>query len=177
MSLNPIITHCQKSAYVYKSYVDYSTNNLSESISLDNKKNKIIRSSFERLVVKSDGKKTIYKPGELYGYFDGAFLYRYFNMDGSLSNYGYFKVRDTTGLIFYSQRHFNGYSNNTYYYYSRSMNDPIKYLNMKNLKSEYNNTDFLNQIESKVNKIKNMNPEKASLMLKEINAAYNTFIH
>jgi hypothetical protein len=52
-----ICYYSQNFAGTYKTHSDYSTNELTDKVALDSKKNKIRIGSFERLVVKSEGKK------------------------------------------------------------------------------------------------------------------------
>jgi hypothetical protein len=99
--LTATTSHSQNWAGTYKTDSDYAMNKLTDRVALDSKKNKIRIGSFERLVLKSEGKKIVYKPGELFGFFDGTHHFRYYKGKGPLSEEGYFTIRETSGMLLY----------------------------------------------------------------------------
>ncbi len=163
-------------AGVYKTYEDYLAKRFYDSIPLNVAKNKIYVGSFDRVVVKTDERKTSYKLGSLYGFFDGKNLRRFRVTNSQWEAYGYFIVRETSGLILYSQVQ-SGYkgTQQTNFYYSLELNSPIRSLTAKQLSSEFSNADFIDEVKKKVDRLINMSQEKWSVTLKEINEIYRKY--
>lgn len=165
-------TDCKKWAGIYKTFSNYTQKQYSDSVCLDIKGNSVYQGSLYNLILKSNRQKTTFNPGEVYGYFDGENTFRYFETNGAMSPYGFFLIKDTSGLIIYSQKHHSYRHSSTGYYYSKTMNDTIKILNIKNLETDFANMTFLAEVKGLVESLKNKNTEKAMVSIREINAIY-----
>ncbi len=161
---------CKKMGGVFKKYDSYLQNRYSDSVCLDNKRNSIYQGWSDKLIIKSEGKKSTFKPGEIYAYFDGEHTYRYFDTTVGINPKGYFNIEDTSGLVIYSQKHYYFRQISTNYYYSKGLDDPIKLLDIENLRSDFNNTDFINW----VNQLKSLNFKNGSVFL--VNELYKRYI-
>ena len=162
---------CKKTGGIFKTHDSYIQNQYSDSVCLDNKKNTIKQVNSNKVVMKSNGNKLIINAGEIYGFFNGENAFRYFKIKGSHSPKGYFKVEDTSGLIIYSQTHHHFRDISTKYYYSKGLNDSIRFLNINNLESDFKNADFIKWVK-----------ELRSLIDKDrnafiINELYKKYIH
>jgi hypothetical protein len=163
-------------AGVFKNYSDYLNGKFCDSVPINMDKNKIYIGSFDRLIVKTPERKSVYKLGSVYGYFDGINLHRYRITNSNWDDFGYFTVRDTNGLILYSQYQF-GYkgTQSTGFYYSKTLNSEIKALSYKNLKQDFSDTEFPKTIKPKIDKLTNLSKNKWMISLKEINEAYKKY--
>ena len=163
-------------AGVYKTYEDYLARRFYDSIPINVAKNKIYVGSFDRVVLKTDERKTSYKLGSIYGFYDGKNLRRYRVTKSQWEDYGYFTVRETNGLVLYSQIQ-SGYkgTQQTEFYYSIDLNAPIKSLSVKNLLADFQNPAFTEEVKKKVDRLTNMSQEKWSVTLKEINEMYRKY--
>jgi|GEM_PF-2797594 outer membrane pore protein E len=166
----------KKWAGVYRSFAEFNNGKFYDSIDLDIRKHKIYVSSFDRLIVKTESRKTVYKPGTVYGYFDGKNLRRYGETNSVLKDFGYFTVQDTNGLILYKQIQ-TGYkgTQHTSFFYSTTLNSPIKKLSVKNLNLDFPNHQFVSDVRKNVENLTNMRPEKSQIALSEINAAFRKY--
>jgi hypothetical protein len=109
---------CRKKGGVFKTYQAYLQKQYDNSVCLDNKKNAIYSISSNKLVLRSEGNKSVFKHQDIYGYFDGESTYRYFINTGAKGAKGYFRIEDTSGLIIYSQKHHHFRNNSIGFYYS-----------------------------------------------------------
>jgi len=161
---------------VYKSYEDYLARRFYDSILINVVKNKIYVGSFDRVVLKTDERKTSYKLGSLYGFYDGKNLRRYRETKSQWEDYGYFTVRETNGLVLYSQVQ-TGYkgTQHTAFFYSIDLNSPIRSLTVKNLLADFQNPAFTEEVKKKVDRLMNMSQEKWSVALMEINSSYRKY--
>lgn len=123
----------------------FKKNFYSDSICLDNKKNKIRLRSFYNVFVILNRHKTKYKAGSIYGFFDGSNKYRYAADRGVLKFNGYFKLLDDNGLIIYSY-HNSGHT--TFYFYSKDTDSAIKSLTAKNIEFDFQNIDFITEVKN-----------------------------
>lgn len=163
-------------AGVYKTYEDYLARRFYDSIPINVVKNKIYVGSFDRVVLKTDERKTSYKLGFIYGFYDGKNLRRYRVTTSQWEDYGYFTVRETNGLVLYAQVQ-SGYkgTQQTKFYYSVDLNSPIRSLTVKNLLADFQNPAFTEDVKKKVDRLTNMSQEKWSVTLKEINEMYRKY--
>jgi hypothetical protein len=164
-------TECKKWAGVYKTYSIYCQRQYSDSVCLDIKGNSINIGSLNKIIINSNGQKKIFNPGEIFGYFDGENTFRYFETSGAMSPSGFFLIKDTSGLIIYSQKQRSYKHSTTGYYYSKNLNDTIKILNVKNLVADFGNDPFVALVET----LKNKNEEKARASIREINLIYQKY--
>jgi outer membrane pore protein E len=163
-------------AGVYKTYEDYLARRFYDSIPINVAKNKIYVGSFDRVVLKTNERKTSYKLGSIYGFYDGKNLRRYRETKSQWEDFGYFTVRETNGLVLYSQVQ-SGYkgTQQTEFYYSIDLNSPIKSLTVKNFFADFQNSAFTEEVKKKVDRLTNMSQEKWSVTLKEINEIYRKY--
>jgi outer membrane pore protein E len=163
-------------AGVYKTYEDYLARRFYDSIPINVAKNKIYVGSFDRVVLKTDERKTSYKLGFIYGFYDGKNLRRYRVTTSQWEDYGYFTVHETNGLVLYVQVQ-SGYkgTQQTKFYYSVDLNAPIRSLTVKNLLTDFQNPAFTEEVKKKVDRLTNMSQEKWSVTLKEINEVYRKY--
>lgn len=132
-------------------------NKFSDSICIDYSKNKLLNGIAWNIILKSDTTKIIYKPGDIYGYYDDGIKYRYYEEKGVFTPYGYFEILDTKGLIIYFQRKHSKYGSYENYYYSSQDSGKIKSLSNSNLESDFQNPDFVNEIKSLKNLVAKLN--------------------
>lgn len=144
-------TKCSKQGGVYLTAKDFANNTFTDSICLDNEKNKIVlRGPGNTIVIISENEKRKYDEGKIYGFSDGEKKYRYY-YDGAFSSFGYYSIADTNGLIIYHSR---GTSltpksfGSDYYYYSIGYDSPMKSLTLKNLKKDFDNKEFIKEVEA-----------------------------
>ena len=163
-------------AGVYKTFEDFLSRHFYDSIPINVMKNKIYVGSFDRVVLKTAERKTSFKLGTIYGFYDGENLHRYRQTKSSWEDYGYFTVRETDGLVLYSQAQ-TGYkgTNQTRFYYSTDLNSPIKSLSIKNLLADFQSPLFIEQVKKPVDRLTNMSQGKWSRSLKEINEVYRAY--
>jgi hypothetical protein len=161
---------CIKTGGIFKTTGSYFHNQYSDSVCLDNKKNSIHKGYSYNLVIRADGNKTTFKCNEIYGYYDGKDTYRYFKTNGIKGPKGYFKIEDTSGLIIYSQIHYYFRHRSIDYYYSKGLGDPINILDIKSLKSDFDNTDFFKW----ANELKTLNQKNGSVFF--VNELYKKYI-
>ena len=169
--------NCKNTAGIYTTFKSFQ-NNPSNVICLDSNKNKIYFGILNNLIIKSNGKETVFKPGEIYGFYKGNKIFRYFEDSKSIAKlYGYFNIKDTSGLIIYDQIN-RGYKHTSInYYYSKTLNETIKNLNVKNLESDFNNPDFILEIKNLVENLMNQNSKNAKESIDKINLAYKKYYH
>jgi len=168
--------NCKKTGGIYKTFKSFH-NAPSNIICLDTNSNKLYIGSFDRLIIKSNRSKTIFKPGEIYGFYKGDKIFRFFEEKGATKLYGYFNIKDTSGLVVYARKS-RGYKHSSIrYYYSKTLNEPIKILNMKNLESDFNNPDFILEVKSLVENLINQNSKNADESIHKINIAYKKYFH
>ena len=141
---------CIKKGGIYLTSKDFANNTFTDSVCLDNEKNKIALRSGNMIVIISNGEKRKYSEGDIYGYYDGEKKRRYY-YNGAFSSFGYYSVKDTNGLIIYHKR---GTSmtpdafSSDYYFYSIGYDNPMKSLTLKNLKKDFNNKEFIKEVKA-----------------------------
>ncbi len=159
-------SECEKWGGVYKTPNSYLKNQLSDSVCVSKKGNTIYQGSLNKIVIKSDNEKTTFNPGDIFAYFDGKNIYRYFETSGAMSPYGYFKIEDTCGLTIYSQKHRSYRHSSTAYYYSKDVNAPLKLLTVSNIEKDFTKKEFIDEIKE----IKNLTNKSGNTF--EVNIIY-----
>src|SRR5690606_8414245 len=142
---------CIKKGGIYLTSKDFANNTFTDSVCLDNEKNKIVlRGPGNTVVIISENEKRKYDEGKIYGFSDGEKKHRYY-YDGAFSSFGYYSIADTNGLIIYHKRGtsmtpdaFSSY----YYFYSIGYDIPMKSLTLKNLKKDFDNKKFIKEVET-----------------------------
>jgi hypothetical protein len=144
-------TKCSKQGGVYLTAKDFANNTFTDSICLDNEKNKIVlRGPGNTIVIISENEKRKYDEGKIYGFSDGEKKYRYY-YDGAFSSFGYYSIADTNGLIIYYKRSYDPAIvpiPSDVYFYSIGYDSPMKSLTLKNLKKDFDNKEFIKEVEA-----------------------------
>lgn len=144
-------TKCSKQGGVYLTAKDFANNNFTDSICLDNEKNKIVlRGPGNTIVIISENEKRKYDEGKIYGFYDGEKKHRYY-YDGAFSSFGYYSIADTNGLIIYYKRSYDPAIvpiPSDVYFYSIGYDNPMKSLTLKNLKKDFDNKEFIKEVET-----------------------------
>lgn len=141
-------SNCYEILKLYESYQNFLDDSYTASMCLSDKSNKF-NSYYNHLILKECKKiKKKYSHGSLWGYKKGPDLYRYFDMGTAFGTYGYHKVIAQNNLIIYSKYESGGYraASQTYYFYSISLNSPLKKLNIENLEIDYPNSSFVDEL-------------------------------
>jgi hypothetical protein len=156
--------YCTEEAFLNKKFDD--------SICTDFNENFIRVRSFNRLVMIENKVKKVYKSNTVYAYQYKGNICRYQAQDRPFDEYGYFYVKDTTGLMIYTQRSGGKYGSSINYYYSTSATSKIKKLSVKNLSKDFPESAFVESCKAIVNRLTNQSEEKAMSSIMEINSLF-----
>lgn len=116
---------------------DLATTNVLEANKTDNLNNVVVNLDKNVLLIRS-GFERKYKFGTLSGYYKDGYRYRAYGKQSIFATFGYYKVLDDAGLIVYSKRSSNNKSGGkTFYYYSTSLDAPLRKLTKANLKKDF----------------------------------------
>jgi len=140
--------NCEKKAGIFESSGSFVKNDVKHAVCLDEKKNSAKVNLSYNVIIRDKDSKFAYNRKGIYGYFNGEVAFRYFETKGIFDPYGYFQFQDTAGIIIYSQRNWAGFfgQTQTYYFYSLSLNSPIKRLIISNLKRDFPNDGFIEEV-------------------------------
>ncbi|MFN3755571.1 MAG: hypothetical protein ACK4RM_01320 [Flavobacterium sp.] len=171
-----IYCQCSKIGGVFYSIESYNARKYDDSLCLDNPKNKIYAGSFNRLVLKSaDKNKKKYKYGEIFAYQTGNNIFIFQKQEKALDDYGFFPIMDTTGLIIYSRKESRYRGTTLRFYYSVEIGSKIKRLNLKNIKLDFDNDEFIKKISPYVSSVENNNPDKRLTAINIIQSSFNKY--
>lgn len=176
ISKSNIYCQCSKNGGIFYSIESYNARKFDDSLCLDNPKNKIYEGSFNRLVLKSiDRTKKKYKYGEIFAYQKGNKLFVFQKQDKALDDYGFFPIMDTTGLIIYSRKESRYRGTSLSFYYSIEIGARIKRLSIKNIKQDFDNDEFIKEIDTYVSNIENKNSDKRLAAINIIQSSYKKY--
>jgi len=171
-----IFCQCSKIGGIFYSIESYNARKFDDSLCLDNPKNKIYEGSFNRLVLKSfDKTKKKYKYGEIFAYQKGNKLFVFQKQEKALDDYGFFQIIDTTGLIIYSRKESRYRGTSLRFYYSIEIGAKIKRLSIKNIKQDFDNDEFIKEIDAYVSSIENKNSDKRITAINIIQSSYKKY--
>lgn len=175
----PMFDNCSKKGKIFNSLTSMNQNIAFDSVCLDNKKNKIYRNSSYTIILKENSNKRKYKKESVFAFFDGLNTYRFYQSEEKNNPIGYFKIENLDGLIIYSQIQYTStkYSSWTSikFFYSLTLESPIKSLNNKNISSDFNNIGFQNEVFKKIESLKNINFQNYVPVLFDIQKIYGTY--
>jgi hypothetical protein len=122
---------------IYLTAQDFRENKLSSHAVTDSRNS--LHQHSDNVILVRDGKKSKLSFGKLSGFYKDGFRYRAHGSRKRLfSTYGYYKIIDESGLIIYSKYsapHKSG--GRMWYYYSVSIDSPIKSLTPANLQKDF----------------------------------------
>lgn len=122
---------------IYKTEEDFKLNVLTGSV-LTDQDNLIKQQLGKNLLVYRKGEVKKYKFGSVYGYYQDSVKYRAWQKRKFFSDYGFYKVLDSSGLTIYAKRSSHHRSNGyTWYYYSLSPTGEIKRLTENNVQKDF----------------------------------------
>jgi hypothetical protein len=131
---------------LYTTKEDFINTVMTDSVVTDDQ-NQIREVLGKKLEVFRNGKRTVYRFGDVYGYYQDGNTYRAYRKRMLFSDYGFYKVVADSGLVVVvyakkSRHHRSG--GNTWYYYSVSPGAAIHRMTKKNLRRDFiNKPDFL----------------------------------
>ncbi|WP_295220892.1 hypothetical protein [uncultured Chryseobacterium sp.] len=116
---------------------------------MGDKKNKI-SINYNFITLRLGNIRHAYSNDEIWGYQKGNEIFRFYNQGIFWEDYEYVRVleNDKSGLVIYSkkERYYSSFNSREHYFYSKNLESPIKKLSLKNLKEDYQNSDFIRQI-------------------------------
>lgn len=122
---------------LYQTEQDFLNNQLIHPVTTDSN-NRIEQKLGKKLWVYRNGQVTKYKFGSVYGYYQDSVTYRAWRKRKFFSDYGFYKVLGSSGLILYSKRSSHHRSNGyTWYYYSTTPTGEIRRLTTSNLERDF----------------------------------------
>lgn len=140
---------CLEMVKIYKNYQDFSNEKFHDKLCLDDKKNKI-SINYNFITLRLGNIRHTYSNDEIWGYQKGNEIFRFYNQGIFWEDYEYVRVleKDKSGLVIYSkkERYYSSFNSREHYFYSKNLESPIKKLSLKNLKEDYQNSDFIRQI-------------------------------
>jgi hypothetical protein len=122
---------------IYLTAKDLHDNKLSWQAVTDPKN--CLHEQLDKVILVRDGKKSKLNYGVFSGFYKDGFRYRaHGSKKKFFSSYGYYKILDESGLIIYSKRSAtHKTAGRTWYYYSLSIDSPIKRLTPGNLREDF----------------------------------------
>lgn len=145
---------------------------LDDSICTDFAINYVTVGNFQRVVMIENGVKKSYSKNSVYGYTYKGMHYRFQKKDKFFDESGFFYVKDTSGLLIYTQRSGGKYNSVLNFYYSTGATSKIKLLTVKNLEKDYPDSRFIESCERIVKGLTNQSEDNALASLKEINQLF-----
>lgn len=140
--------NCEKRAGIFESSDSYVKHDITHTVCLSENQNSVKVNLSYNVIIRDKEAKFTYNRKSIYGYSNGEAAFRYFETKGIFDPYGYFQFQDTSGIIIYSQRNWAGFFGQarTFYFYSLSLNSPIKRLIISNLKRDFPNDGFIEAV-------------------------------
>lgn len=167
---------CSTYSGVYFTEEAFLNRKYDDSICTDFWVDNISVGNFQKVIlIENDVKKT-YKPDEIYAYTYKGRDYRYQKSDNLFGESGYFALKDTSGLMIYTQRSGGTYNTVVNYYYSVGKTTKIKLLTIKNLEEDFPGTQFVDSCEDIVKRLTNQSEDNALSSLAEINNLFRKLL-
>jgi hypothetical protein len=140
---------CIETVKIFRTYKDFASKKSNDNLCLDNKKNKV-RINYNFITLKKGNSKNTYSNSQLWGYQNANEIFRLYDPGTSWGDYGYVRVleNDQSGLVIYSkkERYYSSFGTREHFFYSKDLESTIKKLSFENLKADYQNPDFIQQI-------------------------------
>jgi hypothetical protein len=160
---------CSTYGGVYFTEEAFLNRKYDDSICTDFWVNNIRVGNFQKVILTENEVEKIYKQNKVYAYTYKGRDYRYQKADKLLGERGYFAVKDTSGLVIYTQRSGGTYNSVVNYYYSVGKTSKIKLLTVKNLEQDFPGTPFVESCQDIVKRLTSQSEDSALSSLMEIN--------
>ena len=127
----------EKSSGIYLSKEDFIEDKISLYAEHDTRNG--IEQKLDNVILTRDGKKYKLAYGTFYGYYKDGFRFRsYSGSEKSISYRGYYKIESDSNIFVYSRLVYTPKtSGRTWYYYSETLDSPVKRLTTKNMLKDF----------------------------------------
>lgn len=164
---------------VFFNYIDFLKNEC--NVFVLKGEGKFVKNTLnERIKIKSKDSTFSYLPGQLFGFYDGKYKYRYWKSSENALYSGYFKIKEVGQFIVYEKVIYHKSTKGSklkgpvmHVFFSKEFNSAIKELNFNNLTEEFKNVPeilyFVNKIGAKCNSCLTKKTKNGYNITKQIN--------